>query len=358
MTEAGPRILIVRLSAIGDVLVTSPVSRALREAFPQATLGWVVETKAAGFLEGNPYLDEVFVWNRSKGLGIIPSLWEISSRLRGRGWDWAIDCQGNLRSALVSRLSGARTVVGNRGAKEQAERFYHVKVDRNAADLSSRQRCLDLLAPLGVKSQDRRMVAPVTDGARQQAGELLAESGILPGAGYACLVPATTWAQKHWLPERWSELADRLSRDLGLTPVVMGGPADAALTERIIGEARTRCISLVGRTSLSQASAVIAGAQATVAVDTALMHASVAVGTPTVVVAGASFWPGFQDYERFRLIREPMTCSPCLHRPTCDGRYDCMSALTAGRVIDAIRELLAGDRLTLPVLGVPTRVKS
>jgi heptosyltransferase-1 len=340
------RILIIRLSAIGDVVVTTPVSRALREAMPDAYLAWVVEKKSAEMLAGNPYLDEVFVWDRPKGGLSWGSLKEIRRQLRPQRFDWAIDCQGNLRSALVARLSGARKTVGNRGAKEGAALLYQVKVPRSTADLSSRQRCLDLLRPLGIKSRDRRMVVAVSEQERAAAREVLEGEGVKVGDAYACLVPATTWPQKHWFAASWSGLADLVRRRLGLAPVLMGGPADLPMMEQIRQGAAGGCAVAAGKTSLKAAAAVLEGARLTVAVDTALMHASVAVGTPTVGVCGASWWPGFQDYERFALVREPMSCSPCLHRPTCEGRFDCMRALTPERVLAAARELVrvGGER--------------
>jgi heptosyltransferase I len=316
-------------------VVTTPVSRALREAMPDAYLAWVVERRAAGFLEGNPYLDAVIVWDRKKGGLSAGSLLAARRLLRPHRFDCAIDCQGNLRSALVARLSGARTVVGNTEAKESAALFYHRRVPRRKDDLSSRQRCLDLLRPLGVESSDRRMVISVSDEERAAARETLRQAGLEPGTPYACLVPATTWPQKHWFEERWGALAARTRDALGLAPVVMGGPEDLPMAERIRAAAGGNCAAVAGKTSLKTAAAVLEGARLTVTVDTALMHASVAAGTPTVGLCGASWWPGFQDYERFALVREPLPCSPCLHRPTCGGRFDCMRALTVERVLEA-----------------------
>ena len=183
------------------------------------------------------------------------------------------------------------------------------------------------------------MVLKVSDEERASGREELAAAGIAPGERYACLVPATTWAQKHWLEEHWSELADLLRAQMGLSPVVLGSPADVPLAERIAEATTGGCAVVAGRTSLKSAAAVLEGAALTVAVDTALMHASVAVGTPTVGVCGASWWHGFQDYENFALVREAMDCSPCLHHPSCEGRFDCMRALTPERVLAAARRL-------------------
>ncbi|MGV3722138.1 MAG: glycosyltransferase family 9 protein [Actinomycetota bacterium] len=332
-------ILIIRLSAIGDVVVTTPVSRALREARPDAHIAWVVERGARDVVSGNPYLDEVIVWDRQKGGLKWRDLAGIRAQLRTRRWDWAIDCQGLLRSALLARLSGARRIVGNTHAKERADWLYHVKVPRSETDLSSRRRCLDLLQPLGIHSTDRRLVLAVSEDDRAAGRLVLAGGGIGDGQRYACLVPATTWAQKHWLEESWSELADILRQQLGVIPVIMGGPADIPLAERIAGASRGGCVVAAGKTSLKSAAALLAGADFTVAVDTGLLHSSVAVGTPTVGLCGASWWHGFQDYENFELLREEMKCSPCVHHPTCDGRFDCMRALTPERVLAAVRRL-------------------
>lgn len=334
------RILIVRLSAIGDVIVTTPVSRALRHAFPAAYLAWVVEPRAADVIRDNPFLDEVIPWERKKGGLRFRELLEITRKLRERKFDTVIDCQGLLRSAVLGRLCGARCLIGNVPAREQAHRLYTIRVARSQTDLSSRQRCLDLLRPLGIESTDRRMVAPVTDAARAEAKALLAKSGLDGGEPYTCLVPATTWPQKHWIEERWGELAARLADETRSRPVLLGGPADAALARRVCVYSGERCLDLTGRTSLTTAGAVLAAARCTVAVDTGLMHLSVAAGTPTVGLCGASWFRGFQDYERFALVREDLPCSPCLHHPTCDGRFDCMRALSVDRVLHAAAALL------------------
>jgi len=342
MTGGPRRILIVRLSAIGDVIVTTPVSRALRSAFPEAFLAWVVEPRAAEILEANPYLDEVIPWDRKKGGLTLGEIRDVTRVLRSRAFDTVLDFQGLLRSALVSRLSGARQVIGNTPAREYADRLYHTRVAKSQSDPSSRQRCLDLLRPLGVVSEDRRMVVCLTAAHREAGGRLLEEAGVGEGRGYVCLAPGTTWPQKHWFEDRWAELARRIRKELELVPVVLGGPGDREAAVRISSAAGVPCGDLTGRTSLLEAAAVLKQAAFTVAVDTGLMHLSAAMETPTVALCGASWFYGFQDYARLALVREPLPCSPCLHRPTCGGRYDCMLALTPRRVLEAALALWTG----------------
>ncbi|HTE20102.1 MAG TPA: lipopolysaccharide heptosyltransferase family protein, partial [Armatimonadota bacterium] len=97
MHRTGPRILIIRLSAIGDVVVTTPVARALREAHPDAYLAWLVEPKAKDLVIGNPFLDEVIVWDRPSGAVPPKEMWRLRRQLKPHRFEYAIDCQGLLR---------------------------------------------------------------------------------------------------------------------------------------------------------------------------------------------------------------------------------------------------------------------
>jgi heptosyltransferase-1 len=401
-----PRILLVRLSAIGDVVVATPAIHALRAAYPGAYLAWLVEDRAQDVVLGNPELDEVIVWPRQawkreltgpgarvRHMGRVAGL---VRELRARQFDVAIDFQGLLRSALLVYASGARHRIATAGTREGSGRFYTIRLPR-PADLSSRQRCLDLLQPLGVCSMDRRMAVPFTEADRSAAARMLAEAGAAPNAPYACLCPATTWANKHWSESAWARLADGLSAR-GLTPVFLGARGDRPLIERILahcrpapterGDAETddsdaprpppaprvpgsasprpvgpSPVVLAGLTTLKQAAALLEAAAVGVAVDTGLLHIGVAVGARMVALCGPSYWPGFQDYasERVRIVRKPFECSPCLRRPTCPHTpdmeaYTCMLALSPEEILGEIEGLRVGTEVPgrmaiLPMAG-------
>lgn len=341
-----PRILIVRLGAIGDVVVTTPVARALRQALPEAHLAWVVEEKAADLLVGNPHLDEIIVWRRGswseelrRGSGIAGHACFLAG-LRRRHFDVAIDFQGLARSAALVAASGAPHRIGNTRSREGSGLCYTIRVPR-PREPSNRQRCLDLLRPLGIDSCDRRMEISVGTDARRFAAEFLADNG-LTSSRYACLCPATTWRNKHWHEAGWAKLADTLQQRLRMRAVFMGGPGDLPLLARIQAGMATEPVIAAGRTSLRGAAALLERAQVAVSVDTALMHVGVAVGTPVVALCGPSYWPGFQDYERCRLIRKPVPCSPCLRHPTC-AHFDCMTAIGAEETTRAVAEFMPAE---------------
>jgi heptosyltransferase-1 len=344
-----PRILLVRLSSIGDVIVATPAIAALRAAFPQAHLAWLVEEKSADIVRGNPALDEVIVWERAATSrhGRMRALREhldFARRLRERRFDVAIDFQGLLRSALLVGLSGARWRIASEGSREGSRLFYNVCVPRSE-DPSSRQRCLDVLQPLGVESRDRRMVVWFGPEHAAAAGRLAARARAeVGGTRLVCLCPATTWRHKHWREEGWGALADGLARD-GATPVFMGAASDRPMLERIRKQMRERAFHVAGETSLKEAAALLARAALAITVDTGLMHSAVAVGAPVVALCGPSYWPGFEDYEGLHMLRKPFPCSPCLRRPTC-ANDDCMTAITSGEVLAVARAVLSG----LPIL--------
>ena len=175
--QRGPRILIVRLSAIGDVIHTMPMLCALRARFPQAVLSWAVESRAAALLEGHAALDELIVVPR----GFLKSpmqLWRLARRLRSLRLDVAIDGQGLTKSALVAWLSGARRRIGfgrPRGREFSpwlnGELIYptatHV-VERN----------LQLLLPLGIERSEARFDVPESDRDREAAAALVRQVGL------------------------------------------------------------------------------------------------------------------------------------------------------------------------------------
>ncbi len=342
-----PRVLLIRLSAIGDVVVTTPAARAIRAALPDAYLAWVVEEKAADLLAGNPDLDEVIVWPRgswqrqSRGFSRLARHARFLADLRRRRFDVVIDFQGLARSALLGVAARARHRIGNTRTREGSGMFYTFRVPRSD-EPSSRQRCLDLLRPLGIESHDRRMVVALGPDDRAFAASFLARHE-LAGRPYICLCPATTWANKHWLEERWARLADALSERARLTPLFMGASADLSMLARIRSAMRRAPVIAAGETSLRGAAALLEGARAVVSVDTALMHIGVAVGTPVVGLCGPSYWPGFQDYEGYQMIRKPVPCSPCLRHPTC-AHFDCMRAISVEDVLTAVGRI-AGSHL-------------
>ena len=266
-------ILVVRLSARGDLVFASPLAGALRRSHPGARIAWVAEERAADVIRHNPHLDEVIVWERAKWrLLLRTGRWGALAReivrffgaLRERRFDLAIDVQGLMRSGLMTWLSGAPERIGL-GSREGSQLLMTRVVPRGGDDRRIASEYRYLAERLGLDCGDfaleiPRTAAEVTAAARMMGGGAVRRSasrkpaGGERGAGAAVergvrtvaeadegpvvvLCPFTTRPWKHWLEERWTTLIGRIREETGARVVLLGGPADRAAADRIVGGA-------------------------------------------------------------------------------------------------------------------------
>ena len=343
------RILLVRLSAIGDIVFASPLVSALRRACPQAHIAWLVQPECSALLDHHPDLDETIVcplghwrrlWRERRLRELSAGVRSLRQTLRLRRFDLALDLQGLLKSGLLARLSGAPVRIGL-GSREGSQWLMTRTVARGGDPRRIGSEYLYLAQALGLPVDSFEMAVHYSPADAELAQETLVRERL--SAGYAVLCPFTTRPQKHWFEERWVALANRLGSDLGLVPVLLGGPGDQAAAERIAGGAEGRLVSLVGRTSLTEAAALIDGADLLVAVDTGLGHMGIAFGTPSLLLFGST--RPYLDTTRAnaRVLYHPLPCSPCKRRPTCDGAFTCMREIEVAEVLAAARDLVGRD---------------
>lgn len=348
--EDSRRILIVKLSSIGDVVMTTPVAKALRNTFPDSYIAWAVDDKSKDVVVGNPYVDEVIVWNRrsnsnsrlGRTVGFLSGLAELGPKLRARRFDVAIDFQGLFRSALVTRLCGARCRVGYDNAREGATMFYDMHLPSRQLRVRGPQQYLNMLQVLDIFSEDLDMYMPIGEDDRAFAQGFIAHAapdGASRNKQVAALCPATTWPQKHWAEEGWAHLADVLASEHDALPVFLGSPADIGLVDRILGLMSGRAINAAGKTTLKQAAAIIEQSQVTIAVDTGLMHIALALDRPTVGIFGPTRWRHLTGKETFAAVVKEFPCMPCMRHPTCK-RFECMKAIHPEDVLAAASRLL------------------
>ncbi|TCO81613.1 heptosyltransferase-1 [Plasticicumulans lactativorans] len=335
------RILIVRLSAIGDVVMASGLIPALRARHPDAHLAWLIEPAAAPLLAANPRLDEVIVWPRGewqrlrterRWRELAGAVRRFVGALRARRFDLVLDTQGLLKSGLLARASGAATRIGL-GSKE-GSRYLMTRVvarDPGGPRLIGRE-YRALAAALGCPPEAFRMDLATRPEDAVAARERLAEAGV--DGPYAVLAPFTTRPQKHWFEERWAALAPRLAARLGLPVVLLGGPGDREAAARI-ATAAPGLRDLAGRTSLAQTVAAIRDARLLIGVDTGLTHMGIACEVPTLALFGSTRPYLDPGTPRARVLYHALPCSPCRRRPTCGGRFDCMRAHEVDGVLAA-----------------------
>ncbi|MDN5849441.1 MAG: glycosyltransferase family 9 protein [Nitrococcus sp.] len=340
------RILIIRLSAIGDIVMASGLIPVLRRKWPDAHLGWLAQSPGSSLLEANPRLDEVIVWPRQRWRQLraerhYAELWrsmrDFVARLRARHYDLVLDLQGLLKSALWARVSGAPQRIGL-AAREGSQRLMTEVLQPPRSDPLIGSEYRYLAESLGLEASRFAMDVALTASDHQGVRRALAAHALV--GDYAVLCPFTTRAQKHWFDESWRVLARELGGRFGLAAVILGGSQARAGGERIIGEAGVPMVNLAGTLSLRESAAAIAGARLLIGVDTGLTHIGTAAGIPTVALFGSTRPYVETDSPLTRVLYEALWCSPCRRRPICGGAYSCMRVHQPEQVLAVAQSLL------------------
>jgi heptosyltransferase-1 len=281
--SAQPRVLICRLSAIGDVVHGMPVLCALREALPNAFIGWIVEGVSAQLLEHHPALDEVIKVPR-KWLKSPRTILDVRRKLRRLRFDVTIDLQGLTKSAIAARLSGAPLRIGFDGAdgRELSRWLNNKLVPPEGTHVIDRN--LGLLKPLGIAPAEVRFGLHDTPENSAAAQSILSQLKIRDR--FAVINPGAGWPSKVWPADRYAAVAGYLGLRHALRSVVVwAGDQERAWAEQIVAGSNGFAL-LAPNTSLLELAALTRRASLFVASDTGPLHIAVAVGTPSVGLFG------------------------------------------------------------------------
>jgi heptosyltransferase I len=337
------RILIVRLGALGDIVHAIPVAAALRRAFPAARIDWLVSAKHREVLDLVTVLDQrVVVNDRGSGSGGL-SVRAAVTTLRRRRYDVALDLQGLLKSAAISRFSGAARVIGfnRRYARESvASLLYTTRHDPRGEGLyapSEKRHVVDInlgmLQELGVTPGEPEFPieptpSPIADSVRAEVGER-----------YALLNPGAAWPNKRWPPPRLAELAVALRGRHDLPSVVLWGPGEETLAREVVLRASGAAV-LTPQTTIADVLALARGAAVMVSGDTGPTHLAAAVGTPLVGIYGPTrperngpWRPGDQRVSRAYICQ-------CHHSRQCRAASMCLLDIEVAEVLAAVERRL------------------
>ena len=330
------RVLIVLPGAIGDVVRALPLLGRLRQGWPEARIGWVVEPPSAPLLSPHPWLDEALVFRRRDGLRAIPS---FVRRLRAAGWDTTLDLGRGLKSALLARASGAPRRLGFARA-DAREGSWLLATRRVPPQGIARPKLEQFLAfgdLLGLPP------APVAFGLEPAADEVTRADALLAGLRRpvvaACV--GSSCPARLWFPERTASVLNALADARRGSAVLLGTGADAAFGAAVARASRGPVRDLIGRTSLRQLLALLARCALAFGPDSGALHLAAAVGTPVVSLWGATSPQRSAPYGSQRLVvAGASSCAPCFLRECPIGRV-CMEAITADAVLEKAREVLA-----------------
>ncbi len=278
-----PRILLVRLSALGDIVHGLPVLCALRARWPRSLLAWAVESPAADILRGHRALDEIIALPRG-WLASPSAAWRARCRLRHLRFDLAIDLQGLTKSALLAWLSGAKKRIGFCGenCREISRWFYTDAVLPTAVHVVEQN--LELLRPLGIERPEVRFDLPQHAEAEAKADDFIRRHHL--EKGFAVLNPGAGWPSKRWPPARFAAVACHLAQHHSLRSVITWAGAEEYQRAQEIAAAATGQALLAPATNLVELIALLRRGRLCIASDTGPLHLAAALGVRCVGLYG------------------------------------------------------------------------
>jgi heptosyltransferase-1 len=314
--SSGPRILVVRLGAMGDVIHTLPAAASLKHSFANSHLTWVIEPQWAPLLERNPYIDAVAIFERGNP-GVWMGTWR---RMRGGRFDFAVDFQGLVKSALAASMARPDCIFGLHQSQVRewpAALFYSNRILTHATHIVDRH--LELAAAAGAANTLRTFPLP--------EGKPEAD---LPHSSFVLACPLAGWRSKQWPLMFYSRLAVRLERELGL-PLVLNGPPGAQFGSGI--DAVVHHSSLAGLIYATRRAAAVVG------IDSGPLHLAAALGKPGVAIFGPTDPARNGPYgETICVLRSPSAVTTYKRMSTIDVS---MRDIDPDHVFEALKAQLA-----------------
>jgi len=344
------RVLIIKTSAMGDIIHALPVLDYLRQVAPGVTIDWAVEEQFADLLSGNPLISALRLvrtrrWRKQIfAAGTLREVLELWRELRTQQYDLVFDLQGNLKSGIVAWVTGAEKRLGF--SREYLQEkinavFTNRQIPMRREDDSSGGRCLRIVSvPFGRDYRGMEIATEIHTGPdeEQAAESLIRGCGAGPVVLFHC---GTTWQTKFWSEEGWIELGRRICSNFPTAMILFswGNNDERESAGRIAGALGERA-QILERYPIKGITAVIKKVDAVVGADTGLIHLAAAVGTPTVSFYRASDGSvSGPRGENHVIVQSPLACSSC-QRTGCDRDAECRASITPDAMFAGVEKLL------------------
>ncbi|HEV8538558.1 MAG TPA: glycosyltransferase family 9 protein [Bacteroidota bacterium] len=339
------RILISRMKYIGDIVLTTPVIRAVREKYPEAYIAYLGDKRAVSLLEHNPYLDEIIPFDFSK-----PDIFEqprVAFLLRKRKFDVFIDLFSNPRTAMLAWASRAPIRIG-KDVKGRGRLYTH-RIGDYGALKPAIEFHYQYVLPIGVGMTHFKTEIFLTDDEKREARIFLKHQDVDVAKPIVAIHIGASWPNKVWLKENFVELIDAVRAKLGAEIIVSYGPGDEELVGDIMEHAFGK-VSQLPLLPLRQLAAILSLSNVFVSNDCGPMHIGVAVGTPTIGIFGPEppeVWFNYAREDGHTALFRKIECSPC-RTTKCfrEGEHfmECMKLITVTQVYEEVRRrLVAGS---------------
>lgn len=331
-----PRILLIRLSSLGDIVLTTPAIRAVRANFPNAHIAMLVAKQSADILRENPYLNEIITFDRLAKDKNTGEMWRVVRLLRERKFTLAIDLQRKFRTEILMSFSGAIERVGK-------GRLCTVRVSEQG-NKHATEHYFDILHAVGIPAEDQKLELFLAESERRDAVQRLKTAGIVAGKLKVGLFPGAGWKLREWMPERFAAIGDRLVEHFNADILIFGGQQESELVQKVANLMEMRAIPFAGNLQMRQLAACIEQCDLFLTNDTGPMHIAAGVGTRTVSLFGPGNHIRFQPLGvEHQIIRHDVPCSPCKQFTDKCKDNICMKGIGVDEVWHAISRALRAN---------------
>ena len=363
------KILLIKLSAVGDVVHTIPVLNKLRRRYPAAQLDWLVTSPIAELLRHNPSITNIIeferdVWSTPWRLAPFAAYARLAARLRAAAYDLVVDMHGQLRTAALTLATGAPARIGFdrprarvwgasprkfplearrhawQGAREGSWLAYTHHIAVPTLDLHAVDRYLNLGSILELDKGPADFSFPIPQSANSRVDSLLRQHHI-DRADLVVMAPGTVWGTKHWGTEKFAKVAQHFLSQ-GFAVVLIGTQRERNVCEEV-ADLAPGAVDPAGMTTLSELAALIRRAALNITNDSGPMHLAVALNRPVISIFGPTdpVWIG--PYGRpHAVLHADLPCSPCYLRQLKDCRHEhaCMQSVSPLAVIGRAESVL------------------
>ncbi len=274
------RICIIKPSALGDIVQTLPLLPALKQRFPKATIDWVVSSQLANILEDHPLLNKLHLYQRKGGL---KESFKLLGELRQERYDVVFDLQGLLRSAVMTFATGAKKRIGLETAREGSRFSCHQLITETGRTVPAHARYWRVAEALGFNGIEPQTIVPMSEEDHCWASELIATVNNPIMAIHA----GAQWVTKRFPVEKFAAVASKLSRELGYSILIVGGPGEVEMTSRLKTDINqlapaASVLNVAGQTTLKQLAALLSRVSFLLSNDSGPMHLAAGLGIPVV----------------------------------------------------------------------------
>ena len=376
------RILLIKPSALGDVVHTLPVLVKLRARYPRARIDWLITPENAEVVRYHPALSNVVLFarrdfsKRGRRWRAFVSFFDLLKQIRSAKYELIIDMHGQVRSAFFALISGARVRIGFdrpvkrgltvsaehdlknipshgwRGAREGSWIAYTNRIPIPTLDVHAIDRYLWVAPLLGLDDNPPDLTIHLSPQATNKVNRLLEEHGVPASKPLVVLVPGTIWETKHWTIEGFAGVARQFLQD-GFAVALAGTTRDQQRCRQIAAAAPGTC-DLSGKTTPADLAALIRRAEVAVTNDSGSMHVAASLGKPMVSVFGPTNPVHIGPYERPEsVVRLDLPCSPCNYRrlSQCPFDHACMKQVTSAMVVERVRKILSTAKSHPPIVA-------